>query len=108
MAFDGGIALAVAGSSIMLGAVRVFVVSAQTHMVLSVEKDRAGRLSGIFQRYTYGGVALNGVLFSLLTKSLDFGVIVSLCAVCALIAFAIAIRETSRHAVSPDPEKIGA
>jgi len=108
MAFDGGILLAVAGSSLMLGAGQVFAVSAQTHMVSSVEKDRAGRLSGIFQCCTFGGVALNGVLFSLLTKSLDFGVIVSLCAVCTLIAFAIAIRENSRHAVSPDPEKIGA
>jgi predicted MFS family arabinose efflux permease len=104
MALDAGIVLAVASSSLMLGTGQVFAVSAQTHMVSSVGQDRAGKLSGIFQCCTYGGIALNGVLFSLFSESIDFGYIVSFCAVSAFVAFAIALRQTARHGVSAEPE----
>lgn len=104
MTFDINIFLTVAGSSIMLGAGQVFAVSAQTHMVSSVSKDRAGKLSGIFQCCTYGGIALNGVLFSVLSKAENFNLIVAFCAISAFAAFCIAGKETARQVTKTNSE----
>ncbi|MVA19400.1 MFS transporter [Agrobacterium vitis] len=89
MSVDGGLALATASSSLMLGLGQIFAVSAQTEMISSVPPEKAGRLSGLFQCCTYGGVALNGVLFSLIGSTVAFGSIVLMCAASAAVSSAI-------------------
>ncbi|MGL3104492.1 hypothetical protein [Bradyrhizobium sp. BR 1432] len=89
MSLDAGLSLVVASSSAMLGLGQVFAVSAHTHMVSSVAPDRASRLSGLFQCCTCGGVAGNGILFSILGDELSFRLIVLMCAGSAFLAFGI-------------------
>ncbi|WP_273727393.1 MFS transporter [Brucella gallinifaecis] len=105
MAPNGSIALATVSSSLMLGMGQIFAVSAQTHLISSVGKERAGKLSGLFQCCTFGGIALNGVLFSVMSGSYKFIVIVSLCALCAFIAFLANIFESMRQSIHPDYEQ---
>ncbi|MCC8955702.1 hypothetical protein H8B02_20375 [Bradyrhizobium sp. Pear77] len=90
MSLDAGLPVVIASSSAMLGLGQIFAASAHTHMVSSVASDRAGRLSGLFQCCTYGGVAGNGIAFSLLGDQLPFSMIVLLCAASAFVAFAVA------------------
>ncbi|MCC8938663.1 hypothetical protein H8A97_26900 [Bradyrhizobium sp. Arg62] len=101
MSLDAGLPVVIASSSAMLGLGQIFAASAHTHMVSSVASDRAGRLSGLFQCCTYGGVAGNGIAFSLLGDQLPFGMIVLLCAASAFVAFAVATFAVVR---SRDPQ----
>lgn len=104
MSLDAGLPLVAASSSAMLGLGQIFAVSAHTHMVSSVAPDRAGHLSGLFQCCTYGGVAGNGILFSILGDKISFGLIVLMCAGSALLAFGVAtlaITRPTRSRISP-------
>ena len=87
-----GIFCSIVASSLMLGAGQVFAVSAQTHMVSAVPKDRAGKLAGIFQCCTYGGIAANGLLFSAVSPHVSFAPVVASCGVSALAACAITLK----------------
>ncbi|GEC57907.1 putative MFS family arabinose efflux permease [Bradyrhizobium japonicum] len=102
MSLDAGLPVVIASSSAMLGFGQIFAAAAHSHMVSSVAPDRAGRLSGLFQCCTYGGVAGNGIALSLLSDRLPFGMIVLLCAASAFVAFAVAslaiIRSRHSHA----------
>ncbi|WLA46630.1 MFS transporter [Bradyrhizobium elkanii] len=102
MSLDAGPPVVIASSSAMLGFGQIFAAAAHSHMVSSVAPDRAGRLSGLFQCCTYGGVAGNGIALSLLSDRLPFGMIVLLCAASAFVAFAVAslaiIRSRHSHA----------
>ncbi|AGA65335.1 integral membrane efflux protein [Liberibacter crescens BT-1] len=104
MSLDYGFILAVASSSLMLGTGQVFAVSVQAYMTSSVRENLTGKFSGIFQCCTYGGIALNGILFSLFSKFLDFNMIVSICLFPSLIAFFIALSETA-HSGLLGPKK---
>ncbi|QOZ36325.1 MFS transporter [Bradyrhizobium sp. CCBAU 53421] len=105
MSLDAGLPVVIASSSAMLGLGQIFAAAAHSHMVSSVPPDRAGRLSGLFQCCTYGGVAGNGIALSLLSDRLPFGMNVLLCAASAFVAFVVAslavIRSKHSHASGP-------
>lgn len=90
MSLEFGLTLAVASSSAMLGSGQIFAVSAQTHMVASVQADRAGQLSGLFQCCTFGGIAANGILFATLGSAVSFSSVILICAVSAFAALCLA------------------
>lgn len=97
MATNNDIGLAAISSSLMLCMGQIFAVSAQTHLITETESQTAGKLSGLFQCCTYGGISLNGILFSVFAERLEFGLIVKLCALCAFVAFLISIAVSARQ-----------
>lgn len=107
MSLDAGPTVVVASSSAMLGFGQIFAAAAHTHMVSAVAPDRAGRLSGLFQCCTFGGVAGNGIAVSLLSDRLPFDTIVFLCAASAFLAFAVAAFTVVRSRHSQGAYSVG-